>query len=163
MRTSLAVLMATAVLIVLGLSAGSASAAIKVQEFGIGGSTLAKFDKLKCEKGKIFSAKGRDGKWRFELLIRKPFFSGFDQYEIEYGMQSGVNFEAWIPNDRPGSDNFFSNIIKPDTGSDPELTVGGGVDFSKRGRDVKLQFPLAYNRYTNPDIVSVGGSASCKY
>ena len=68
--------------------------------------TVAKFDKLRCSKGKSFTAKARDGKWRFKLEIHRRPFNGFHRYEIEYGNKGPVDFVA-----RAGNLDF-SNLTK---------------------------------------------------
>jgi hypothetical protein len=147
-------------LIVIGWSADIAGAAIKVRGVpGVSNFTVAKFDKLKCSKGKSFTAKARDGKWRFELIIDRRFFHGFRRYEIEYGNRGPADFVA-----RAGNLEF-SNLTKPETGSEPELTLGGSVAFAKRGKLMKIAFPLAYDSPLVPDpvIATIIGKAPCRY
>jgi hypothetical protein len=156
----LAALAMVAVLVLLGWGAEGAGAKIKVRGVpGVSNFTVAKFDKLKCSKRKSFTAKARDGKWRFELIIYRKFFNGFHRYEIEYGDQSPADFVA-----RAG-DLDFSNLTKPETGSEPELTLGGSVAFARRGKVMKIAFPLAYDSplVADPVIATVIGKAPCRY
>jgi len=154
------VLATAAVLFVLAWGAAGADAAIKVRGVpGVSNFTVAKFAKLKCSKRNSFTAKARDGKWRFELIIYRRYFNGFHRYVIEYGDQGPLDFVA-----RAGNLDF-SNLTKPETGSEPELTVGGSVAFAKRGRKMKIAFPFAYDSplTADPVIATVLGKATCKY
>lgn len=126
------------------------------------GDTIVKFDafnkcnvKAKSGGGKRFAAQAKKGGWNLSVQI--PSFNGFHEYDIEYGTEGPADFFFG----RPGV--FFSNIFDPSPGPPgPDLSVGGGVGFQKKGRVLGMGFPVAYNSQQPTAWVSLFGRAPCK-
>ncbi len=149
---------------VLGTSplAGPANAAIDIKLRN--GPSIAKFDELACKvsrSGKEFAARAKKPVRGWTLSVRIDSFSGFKKYEIEYGDNSPADFFFFRP---PLRGSPFTNIIDPSPGGPlPDLTLGGGVAFSrsKKGRSLALSFPITYDDPPSEDWVNVRGKAAC--
>jgi hypothetical protein len=157
-RLTLGTILAGALII--GWSLPVANAGITVQSDT--GGTIVKFDtfnkctvKAKSGGGKRFAAQARKGGWNLALQIAS--FNGFHDYDIEYGTEGPADFYFG----RPGV--LFSNLFDPSPGPPgPDLTVGGGLGFLKRGRVLGMGFPVAYNSNQPTAWVSFIGTAPCK-
>ena len=106
-----------------------------------------------------FYAVGRAGSWKLVIQIRP--FSGYRNYEIEYGDEGAVAFDVYGPANPPGFG--FTNQQEPPT-DQRRLTTGGGLAFpGGRGR-LRLAFMITYDgRYPRPGVARVLGVASCRY
>lgn len=137
---------------------GAQPAAGAIQVRSEEGATLAKFTSLNCKENKRgFVARGKGtGGWRLDLHIEREAFSGYHKYEIEYGPEHPVFFFV-----TPRGGPSHSNIYEPDTDI-PRLTLGGAVTFKKRGRVVRIAYPIAYVHPGVPPWVTLIGQAPCR-
>jgi hypothetical protein len=150
---------ALSAVLVIGWTPDAASADVTAQSDS--GATLVKFDSFKCtvkakkSGGKRFAAQTRKAGWN--LTVQIISFKGFSGYDIEYGTEGPVDFFFG----RPGL--FYSNIYDPSPGPPgPDLTVGGGVGFLKKGGVFGIGFPIAYESQQQGAWVSLFGNAPCK-
>ncbi len=157
-RPSASLALLTALAVAALWAPAGASGEIKVRT--LDGDVLARFRSLTCGikrsagPGKGFTAKARAGAWK--LTIRVYRFKGYHRYLIDYGADGNADFFA-----TKGS-RTYSNIAKPKTESEPELTVGGSIQFRKGGRKLLIGFPIAYRVDSFQRQVSVVGAAPCK-
>jgi hypothetical protein len=157
-RSSAGLALLTALAVAALWAPAGATGEIRVRT--LDGDVLARFRSLACGikrsagPGEGFSAKARAGAWK--LTIRVYRFSGYHRYLIDYGADGNADLFA-----TKGS-RTYSNIAKPETGSEPELTVGGSIQFRAGGRRLIIGFPIAYRVDSFQRQVSVVGAAPCR-